>query len=71
LAASSWLTLGAEGEEVVRLRACRCACPSKETSMNYDVAFRYQQALDPSALITLSTALHALNAAVEDCRNAG
>jgi hypothetical protein len=39
--------------------------------MNYDVAFRYQQALDPSALITLPTALHALNAAIQDCRNAG
>jgi hypothetical protein len=39
--------------------------------MSYDIAFRFQQALDPSALITLSTALHALNAAIEDCRNAG
>jgi hypothetical protein len=39
--------------------------------MNYDIAFRYQQALDPSALITLTTALHALNAAVQDCRNVG
>jgi len=39
--------------------------------MSYDIAFRYQQALDPSALITLTTALHALTAAIEDCRNAG
>ena len=39
--------------------------------MSYDIAFRFQQALDPSALITLPTALHALNAAIEDCRNAG
>ncbi|SNS68720.1 hypothetical protein SAMN06295912_11282 [Sphingomonas laterariae] len=39
--------------------------------MSYDIPFRYQQALDPSALITLPNALHALNAAIEDCRNAG
>ncbi len=39
--------------------------------MSYDIAFRFQQALDPSALIILPTALHALNAAIEDCRNAG
>lgn len=39
--------------------------------MSYDIAFRFQQALDPSALITLPTALYALNAAIEDCRNAG
>jgi len=39
--------------------------------MSYDIAFRFQQALDPSALITLPTALHALNAAITDCRNAG
>jgi hypothetical protein len=38
---------------------------------NYDVAYRYQQALDPSALIILPAALHALSAAIEDCRNAG
>ena len=38
---------------------------------SYDIAFRFQQALDPSALITLPTALHALNAAIADCRNAG
>ncbi|CAM4193906.1 PilZ domain-containing protein [Novosphingobium lubricantis] len=39
--------------------------------MSYDIAFRFQQALDPSTLITLPTALYALNAAIEDCRNAG
>lgn len=39
--------------------------------MSYDIPFRYQQALDPSALITVPNALHALNAAIEDCRNAG
>ncbi|GLT01029.1 hypothetical protein GCM10007897_24200 [Sphingobium jiangsuense] len=45
--------------------------PKELTPMSYDIAFRFQQALDPSALITLPTALHALNAAIEDCRNAG
>lgn len=39
--------------------------------MSYDVAFRHQQALDPSALITISTALHAIGAAIKDSRNAG
>ena len=39
--------------------------------MSYDLAFRHQQALDPSALITVGTALHAIKAAVTDCRNAG
>src|SRR3546814_10296525 len=39
--------------------------------MNYDLAFRYSQALDPSALITIGTALHAIHAAITDCRNAG
>lgn len=39
--------------------------------MSYDIAFRFQQALDPSALTTLPNCLHALNAAIEDCRNAG
>ena len=39
--------------------------------MSYDVAFRHQQALDPSALTTLQSALHAIDAAVTDCRNAG
>ncbi|TAJ74142.1 MAG: hypothetical protein EPO45_17235 [Sphingobium sp.] len=39
--------------------------------MSYDIAFRFQQALDPAALTTLPTALHALKAAIADCRNAG
>jgi len=39
--------------------------------MNYDVAMRHQQALDPSALITIATTFHALGAAIKDCRNAG
>ncbi|BAI98994.1 hypothetical protein Sj15T_09920 [Sphingobium sp. TA15] len=39
--------------------------------MSYDVAFRHRQALDPAALITTTGALHALCAAITDCRNAG
>lgn len=39
--------------------------------MSYDLAFRYQQALDPSALVTIGTTLHAIQAAITDCRNAG
>ena len=39
--------------------------------MTYDVAFRHQQALDPSALTTIATTLHAIGAAITDCRNAG
>jgi len=39
--------------------------------MHYDVAMRHQQALDPSALITIRTTLHAIEAAITDCRNAG
>lgn len=39
--------------------------------MSYDLAFRYQQALDPSSLITIATTLHAITAAITDCRNAG
>ncbi|WP_328276164.1 hypothetical protein [Sphingobium sp.] len=39
--------------------------------MSYDLAFRYNQALDPSALITIGTTLHAIQAAITDCRNAG
>lgn len=39
--------------------------------MSYDIAFRFQQALDPSGLTTLSNCLHGLNAAIQDCRNAG
>ncbi len=39
--------------------------------MPHDVAFRHQQALDPSALTTIAATLHAIRRAVEDCRNAG
>lgn len=39
--------------------------------MNYDVAYRYQQALDPSSLTTIATTLHAVQAAIKDARNAG
>ena len=39
--------------------------------MIYDVPFRHQQALDPSALTTLHTTLHAIEKAIVDCRNAG
>lgn len=39
--------------------------------MHYDVAMRHQQALDPSALTTISATLHAIDTAVTDCRNAG
>ncbi len=39
--------------------------------MSYDIAFRFQQALDPSGLETLPACLHALITAIKDCRNAG
>jgi hypothetical protein len=39
--------------------------------MSYDVAFRHDQALDPAAFTTIATTLHALTAAIGDCRNAG
>jgi len=39
--------------------------------MKYDTLYRHNQALFPDGLETLPTALHALNAAVEDCRRAG
>lgn len=39
--------------------------------MSYDVAFRFQQALDPSALTTIPGALHGIGAAIDDCRRAG
>lgn len=39
--------------------------------MMYDVPFRHQQALDPSALTTVATTLHAITRGMEDCRNAG
>ena len=39
--------------------------------MNYDIAFRFQAALDPSALTTFTSALHGVTAAIDDCRKAG
>jgi len=39
--------------------------------MSYDTAFRFQQAVDPSALTTLASAVHGLSAAIEDCRRSG
>ena len=39
--------------------------------MFYDTAYRHSQALSPSGLETIPAALHALNAAVDDCRRAG
>lgn len=39
--------------------------------MFYDTLYRHNQALAPDGLETLSAALHALNAAVDDCRRAG
>ena len=39
--------------------------------MSYDLAFRFQQALDPSALMDIAASLHAIEAAITDCRNAG
>lgn len=39
--------------------------------MFYDTIYRHNQALCPSGLETLPAALHALNAAVDDCRRAG
>jgi hypothetical protein len=39
--------------------------------MSYDIAHRFNQALDPSACTTLTASLHVLNAAITDCRNAG
>jgi hypothetical protein len=39
--------------------------------MHYDVAMRHQQALEPSALTTIAATLHAIEAAITDCRNAG
>lgn len=34
--------------------------------MPYDVAFRHQQALDPSALVTIGASLHAITRAIDD-----
>ncbi len=39
--------------------------------MFYDTLYRHNQALAPDGLETLPAALHALNAAVDDCRRAG
>ncbi|MBB4087544.1 hypothetical protein [Sphingomonas carotinifaciens] len=39
--------------------------------MFYDTTYRHDQALAPAGLETLPAALHALNAAVDDCRRAG
>ena len=39
--------------------------------MFYDTNYRHNQALSPSGLETIPAALHALNAAVDDCRRAG
>jgi hypothetical protein len=39
--------------------------------MFYDTIYRHNQALMPSGLETVPAALHALNAAVDDCRRAG
>lgn len=39
--------------------------------MVYDILYRHDQALAPDGLETLPAALHALNAAVDDCRRAG
>ena len=39
--------------------------------MFYDTLYRHDQALAPDGLQTLPAALHAVNAAVDDCRRAG
>ncbi|WP_375383184.1 hypothetical protein [uncultured Sphingomonas sp.] len=39
--------------------------------MNFDTAHRHQQALDPSALTTIRTTMHAIEQGIIDCRNAG
>lgn len=39
--------------------------------MAYDIAHRFQQAVDPSGLTTLPACVHALLAAIKDCTNAG
>jgi hypothetical protein len=49
----------------------RAAFIPEHASMIYDVPFRHQQALDPSALTTVTATLHAIERAVQDCRNAG
>ena len=39
--------------------------------MAYDIDHRFHQAVDPSGLTTLTACLHALSAAITDCRNSG
>jgi hypothetical protein len=39
--------------------------------MFYDTHYRHNDALHPDALTSISSALHALNAAIDDCRRAG
>ena len=39
--------------------------------MFYDTLYRHNQALAPTGLESVPSALHALNAAVDDCRRAG
>ena len=39
--------------------------------MHYDIAMRHQQALDTSGITTIAAALHLVEAAITDCRNAG
>src|SRR3546814_15086163 len=39
--------------------------------MFYDTLYRHNQALSPAGLDHLPAALHALNAAVDDCQRAG
>lgn len=43
----------------------------KEVPVHYDTLYRHNQALSPAGLETLPAALHALNAAVDDCQRAG
>jgi hypothetical protein len=39
--------------------------------MHYDTLYRHNQALSPTGLESLAAALHAVNAAVDDCQRAG
>lgn len=41
------------------------------TASTYDTAFRFNAALEPTDLLTFAHALHALKAAIEDCKNTG
>lgn len=40
-------------------------------AMTYDIDYRFRLALDPSALTTITTTLHAIGQALDDARNAG